>query len=159
MQICELKYLGMLICKFTFTIMYILRKPIALLGIAVAALSTVFCPFLKVPIKGNWNLYETDTSLFLITLGLLGLAVLFFVSRKIALFRFTTITFFVWSILGFVAVYFKINNYFGMKMVDGLLAKTLHLKWGWIVLILSAVVMVLSVSKVKEVKSYDKQAD
>ena len=131
--------------------MYILRKPIALLGIAVSALSTVFCPFLKVPIKGNWNLYDTDTSLFLITLGILGLNVLFFVSRKIALFRFTSIVYLIWSILGLIAVYFKINNYFGMKLVDGLLAKTLHIQWGWAVLILSALVMVWSVKKVKEI--------
>jgi hypothetical protein len=131
--------------------MYILRKPIALLGIAVSALSTLFCPFLKVPIKGNWNLYETDTSLFLITLGILGLSVLFFVSRKIALFRITSIVNLIWTILGLVAVYFKINNYFGMKLVDGLLAKTLHIQWGWAVLILSALVMVWSVKKVKEI--------
>ena len=131
--------------------MYVLRKPIALLGIAVSALSTVFCPFLKVPLKGNWNLYETDTSLFLITLGILGLNVLFFVSRKIALFRFTSIVYLIWSILGLIAVYFKINNYFGMKLVDGLLAKTLHIQWGWAVLILSALVMVWSVNKVKEI--------
>lgn len=131
--------------------MYILRKPIALLGIAVSALSTVFCPFLKVPLKGNWNLYETDTILFLITLGILGFNVLFFVSRKIALFRFTSIVHLIWSILGLIAVYFKINNYFGMKLVDGLLAKTLHIQWGWAVLILSALVIVWSVKKVKEI--------
>lgn len=62
--------------------MYVLNKPFALLGVAVASLSTVFCPFLKVPIKGNWNLYQTDVRLFLITLGILGLTVLFFVMRK-----------------------------------------------------------------------------
>jgi hypothetical protein len=39
-----------------------------------------------------------------------------------------------------------------MKLVDGLLAKTLHIKWGWAVLILSAVIMVLSVGRVKEIK-------
>ena len=132
--------------------MYILRKPIALLGIALSALSTIFCPFLKVPIKGNWNLYDTDTSLFLITLGILGLNVLFFVSRKIALFRVTSIVYLIWSILGLIAVYFKINNYFGMKLVDGLLAKTLHIQWGWAVLILSALVMVWSIKIVKEIK-------
>ena len=131
--------------------MYILRKPIALLGIAVSALSTVFCPFLKVPLKGNWNLYETDTSLFLITLGILGLNVLFFVSRKIALFRFTSIVYLIWSILGLIAVSFLFINSFGMILVDGLLAKTLHIQWGWAVLILSALVMVWSVKKVKEI--------
>lgn len=132
--------------------MYILRKPIALLGIAVAALSTVFCPFLKVPIKGNWNLYQADMNLFLITLGMLGFSTLFFVLRKIVLFRLTAIICLVWTILGLVAVYFKINNYFGMKLVDGLLAKTLQIQWGWLVLILSVLVMVLSVKKVKEIK-------
>lgn len=132
--------------------MYILRKPIALLGIAVAALSTVFCPFLKVPIKGNWNLYQADMSLFLITLGMLGFSTLFFVLRKIVLFRLTAIICLIWTILGLVAVYFKINNYFGMKLVDGLLAKTLQIQWGWLVLILSVLVMVLSVKKVKEIK-------
>ena len=137
--------------KITFTIMLILRKYTALLGIALSALSTIFCPFLKVPIKGNWNLYETDTSLFLITLGILGLLVLFFVLRKITLFRFTAILYLCWTVLGLVAVYFKINNYFGMKLVDGLLAKTLHLQWGWAVLLGSALIVVFSVKKVKEI--------
>lgn len=131
--------------------MMILKKSTAVLGLAMSALCTIFCPFLKVPIKGNWNLYETDTGLFLITLGILGLLVLFFVLRKIALFRFTAITYFAWTILSLVAVYFKINNYFGMKLVDGLLAKTLHIKWGWAVLILSALIIILSVKKVKEI--------
>lgn len=137
--------------KITFTIMLILRKYTALLGIALSALSTIFCPFLKVPIKGNWNLYETDTSLFLITLGILGLLVLFFVLRKITLFRFTAILYLCWTVLGLVAVYFKINNYFGMKLVDGLLSKTLHIQWGWAVLIGSALIVVFSVNKVKEI--------
>lgn len=131
--------------------MLILRKYTALLGIALSALSTIFCPFLKVPIKGNWNLYETDTSLFLITLGILGLLVLFFVLRKITLFRFTAILYLCWTVLGLLAVYFKINNYFGMKLVDGLLAKTLHIQWGWAALIGSALIVVFSVKKVKEI--------
>ncbi len=138
--------------KYTFTIMYILRKPIALFGITVAALSSIFCPFLKIPIKGNWNLYQTDTSLFLITMGFLGLSVLFFAVRKINMYRYASWGFLGWTILGLTAVYFKINNYFGFKLVDGLLSKTIHLKWGWVVLILSAVVMVSSVQKVKEIK-------
>jgi hypothetical protein len=137
--------------KITFTIMLILRKYTALLGIALSALSAIFCPFLKVPIKGNWNLYETDTSLFLITMGILGLLVLFFVLRKITLFRFTAILYLCWTVLGLVAVYFKINNYFGMKLVDGLLSKTLHIQWGWAVLIGSALIVVFSVNKVKEI--------
>ena len=139
--------------------MYILRKPIALIGIALSALSTVFCPFLKVPFKGNWNLYETDTNLFLITIGILGLSVLLYMVRKIYLFRLVSLLFFFWVILGFIAVYFKINNYFGMKLVDGLLAKTLHIQWGWIVLIFGAIIMIWSIKKIKEVNQDEIQAD
>ena len=129
--------------------MYILRKPLALTGMAIVALSTIFTPFLRVPIKGNWNLYELDTSLFMVTIGILGLCVLAFFLRKVSFFRITSRVFFVWTIIGFLGVYFKINNFFGMKFVDGLLSKTLHLKWGWIVFFLGALLMLLSVKKVK----------
>jgi len=45
----------------------------------------------------------------------------------------------------------KINHYFGFKLADGLLGKTLHLKWGWFVLFLGAIIMLFSVRKVKEI--------
>lgn len=129
--------------------MYILRKPLALSGMAIVALSTIFTPFLRVPIKGNWNLYELDTSLFMVTYGILGLCVLAFFLRKVSFFRIVSRVFFVWTIIGFLGVYFKINNFFGMKLVDGMLSKTLHLKWGWLVFFLGALLMLLSVKKVK----------
>lgn len=129
--------------------MLVLRKSTAIFGIAMSALCSIFCPFLKVPIKGNWNLYETDSSLFFITVGIWGVLVLLFVLRKISFFRFTAVIYLLWIILGLIAVYFKINNYFGMELVDGLLSKTLHIKWGWAALILSAIIIIFSVKKVK----------
>src|SRR5690606_11310406 len=131
--------------------MLILRKYTALLGIALSALSAIFCPFLKVPIKGNWNLYETDTSLFLITMGILGLLVLFFVLRKITLFRFTAILYLCWTVLGLGAVYFKINKYFRIEMGEWLIFQTLHIELGWALLIGSGLIVVFSVNKVKEI--------
>lgn len=133
--------------------MYILNKPFSWLGIGVAALSTVFCPFLKVPLVGNWNLYQTDTALFILTIGILALAVLLLFMRKVTVYRFITYLFAGWSVFGFVAVYFKINNYFGMKLADGLLSKTLHLKWGWFFLFLGALILLLSVRKVKKIEA------
>lgn len=132
--------------------MYILNKIYAILGIAIVALSTVFCPFLKVPLIGNWNLYQTDVALFGLTVGLLSLLVLFLFLRKVSLFRWGAYVFMIWCIIGFLGVYFKINNFFGMKLVDGMLAKTLHLKWGWFFLFIGAVVILLSVKKVKDIK-------
>ncbi len=127
--------------------MYILRKPMALVGIFVSALSPLFLPFLKVPIKGNWNLYQTDASLFFITYGLLALCVLAFFLRKVSFYRLCTKIYLGWCVLGFLAVYFKINNYFGMKFVDNLLSSTLHLRWGWFFLFFGALVMLISVKK------------
>ncbi|SMG34558.1 hypothetical protein [Sphingobacterium psychroaquaticum] len=128
--------------------MYILRKPMAIVGMIISVLAPVFLPFLRVPIKGNWNLYQTDVSLFFITNGILGLCMLAFFLRKVSVFRWLTRFYLAWCVLGFVAVYFKINNYFGMKFVDGLLSKTLHLKWGWIVLFIGALILVFSVKKI-----------
>lgn len=132
--------------------MYVLHKSYAWVGIFIAALSTVFCPFLKVPLLGNWNLYQTDMFLFGITNGLLALLVLVLFVRKINAFRMVSFVFFAWCCLGLLGVYFKINNYFGMKLADGLLAKAIQMKWGWFVLFLGAFILILSVKKVKEVK-------
>ncbi|GGH04508.1 hypothetical protein FAZ19_05600 [Sphingobacterium alkalisoli] len=132
--------------------MYILNKPLAWIGIGIGALSTVFCPFLKVPLVGNWNLYQTDVNLFGLSIGLLALSVALLFIRKVNAFRIVTWIFAGWTVIGFVAVYFKINNYFGMKIVDGMLAKTLHLKWGWFFLFLSALILMLSVRKLRAVK-------
>ncbi|TJZ50862.1 hypothetical protein FAZ15_21155 [Sphingobacterium olei] len=136
--------------------MYILNKPLAWTGIGISALSTVFCPFLKVPLVGNWNLYQTDTSLFVVTIGVLALSVLVLFIRKVNAFRIVTRVFAAWTVLGFLAVYFKINNYFGMKFLDGVLAKTLHLKWGWFFLFLGALILILSVRKIKVIKEEEK---
>ncbi|MGV6946055.1 hypothetical protein [Sphingobacterium kyonggiense] len=126
-----------------------LYKPLAYLGFIVVFLAAIFCPFLKVPIKGNWNLYQVDFSLYVITNGLLGLSVLFFFIRKLAAFRFVAAALFIWTILSLILVYLQINNYFGIKLIDGLLAKTLHLKWGWVPLILGALLLFISVRKTK----------
>ena len=127
--------------------MYILNKAFAWLGIAIAALSTIFCPFVKAPLVGRWNLYQTDLSLFFITHGILAVTVIFLFMRKVSLFRWMTWIFAGWCVLGLTAVYFKINNYFGIRFFDGILAKTLHIQWGWFFLFVGAVVLLFSVRK------------
>lgn len=133
--------------------MYILRKPLALLGMGIAGLAPIFLPFLKVPIKGNWNLYQTDVSLFVICYGLLGLCVFAFFLRRVTLYTQASRLFLAWCVFALGGVYFKINNYFGMKLIDGLLGKTIHLKWGWFFLFLGAIIMLISVKKLKPLAS------
>lgn len=133
----------------SFCCMYKLNKNIAFLGIAIASLSTIFFPFLRVTLMGNWNLYEVDSYLFYITNGFLLLMLLLAFMSKVKAFRFFTISFFVWCIIALGAVFFKTNNYFGKKFTDGLISKTIDFKWGWVVLILSAILLLLSVRKLK----------
>ena len=129
--------------------MYMIRKKIAFIGIIVAAVSTIMCPFLKVVLVCNWNMYQTDENLFFITNGLLAIMLLFIFIQKTKLFNFFSKLFFVWCLLAVCAVYFKTNNYFGMSLADGVLSKTIHLRWGWIVLFGAAVVLLVSTSKIK----------
>ncbi len=126
-----------------------LNKPLALIGFFVVFFSASFCPFLKVPLQANWNLYQVDTALFMITNGLLGLSVLLFFMRKLSAFRISACVLIAWIILSFILVFFQINNYLGFKLIDGLLSKTLNIKWGWGVLFLGALLILFSVGKNK----------
>lgn len=58
-------------------IMIIIRKNLALSGLILCLLAGML-PMLKVPIKGNWNLYQTDAALFFITYMLIGVTGLLF---------------------------------------------------------------------------------
>lgn len=127
-----------------------LNKPLALLGFFIVFFSSIFCPFLKVPLQSNWNLYQVDTALFMITIGLLGLNVLLFFMRNLSAFRISAWVLLAWIILSFLLVYFQINNYIGLKFLDGLLAKSLNLKWGWAVLLFGALLILFSVGKGKK---------
>ena len=124
-----------------------LNKPLALIGFFVVFFSAIFCPFLKVPVQANWNLYQVDTALFMITNGLLGLSVLLFFMRKLSAFRISALVLIAWIVIAFILVFFQINNYLGFKLIDGLLSKTLNIKWGWAVLLFGALLILFSVGK------------
>jgi len=129
--------------------MYILFKPLAILGTVMVATSALFCPFLRIPLVGNWNLYQTDIRLFLITYVMLVLCVFLFFFRKIRAYRIATFILGGWSVLAFIAVYFTINNYFGLKLIDGMISKAITLKWGWLVFFLGILLMFFSTRNVK----------
>lgn len=129
--------------------MLIIRKTNAYIGLILAVIAAGIAPIIKVPIKGNWNLYQTDTRLFLITFALIAATAFCLFLRQIKAFRFFTIVFFVWSLLMAAAVYFKSNNYFGRKFWDGMIAKTIHYQWGWIVLLVAVLLLLSSVKKVQ----------
>ncbi|MFD0941849.1 hypothetical protein [Pedobacter boryungensis] len=127
--------------------MLIVKKTNAYLGLILAVIAAGVSPIIKVPLKGNWNLYQTDQRLFLITFAILALTSLCLFLRQLKAFRVLTFVLFVWSLLMAAAVYFKSNNYFGSKFFDKVLAKTIHYQWGWIVLLVAVLLLITSVKK------------
>lgn len=131
--------------------MIIIRKNLALSGLILCLLAGML-PMLKVPIKGNWNLYQTDAALFFITYMIIGITALLFFVRQLTGYRLMTRVAAVWYLISISAVFFKINNYFGWGFADRLLSKSLHMRWGWIVYLVGIALLLLSVKKVKQIE-------
>lgn len=129
--------------------MLVINKPMAFIGLILVFIAG-FLPVLQVKIIFewvNWGLYKTDVRLFLITYSLLAITSLCYFIRQLKAFRLLTRLIFVWVLLMAAAVYFKSTHYFGMKIADNLLGKAIHFQWGWIVLLIGAVLLLLSVKK------------
>jgi glucan phosphoethanolaminetransferase (alkaline phosphatase superfamily) len=129
--------------------MLIVNKPLAIMGLILVFVAG-FCPILQVKIIFewvNWGLYKTDIRLFLITYSFIALLSLCFFIRQLKAFRLLTRVMFIWVLLMAAAVYFKSTHYFGMKIADNLLGKAIHFQWGWIILGIGAILLLLSVKK------------
>lgn len=131
--------------------MIIIRKSLALSGLILCLLAGML-PMLKVPIKGNWNLYQTDAALFFITYMIIGITALLFFVRQLTGYRLMTRVAAVWYLISISAVFFKINNYFGWGFANRLLSKSIHMRWGWIVYLVGIALLLLSVKKVKQIE-------
>ena len=127
--------------------MLAVNKINAYLGLLLAVIAATVAPVIKVPIKGNWNLYQTDSRLFFITSVTIALMAFVLFIRKIKAFKFFTVVFAIWSLLMAAAVYFKSNHYFGAKFFDKVLASTISYQWGWVVLLVAVVLLLTSVRK------------
>jgi len=133
--------------------MLIINKVNAYIGLLLAIIAISICPMIKVPFKGNWNLYQTDSRLFFISLAILAITALCLYVRQLRTFRRLSVVFLLWSILMAAAVYFKSNHYFNSRFFDKILAKTIHYQWGWIVLLVGALLLMTSARKGEDVKS------
>lgn len=129
--------------------MLIVNKLTAFLGLALVAIAGLL-PILQVKIVFqwiNWNLYQTDTRLFLITYALISLTGLAFFVRQLKAYRLLTRVMLIWVLIMIAAIYFKSNNYFGLRIADQLLGKAIHFQFGAIVFLVGAILLVFSVRK------------
>jgi len=127
--------------------MLIVNKINAYIGLLLALLAIGICPMIKVPLKGNWTLYQTDNRLFFISLAILAITALCLYVRQLGAFRRLSWVFFLWSLLMGAAVYFKSNHYFNSRFFDRILSKTIHYQWGWLVLLVAALLLITSARK------------
>jgi len=127
--------------------MLVVKKINAYIGLILGAIAITIAPMLKVPVKGNWNLYQADPRLLYISLGIFALTALFLFVRALRMFRLMAIVALIWSAIMAAAVWFKVNNYFGSKFFDKMLSKTIHFQWGWIVLLVAVLLLATSVKK------------
>lgn len=132
--------------------MLILRKTNAYLGLILAVIAISMAPMLKVPVKGNWNLYQTDSRLFFISLAIVAFTAFCVLLKQIRAFRFFTFVLLIWSLVMAAAVWFNANNYLSEKvvfhkMLNKVLSKTIAYQWGWIVLLVAVLLLVTSVRK------------
>ncbi|RZK42990.1 MAG: hypothetical protein EOO90_04870 [Pedobacter sp.] len=127
--------------------MLIVNKINAYIGLILAVIAITICPMIKVPFKGNWNLYQTDSRLLFISLAIIAITSLCLFVRQLRAFRMLTFVLFAWSLLMAAAVYFKSNHYFNSKFFDKIIAKTISYQWGWIVLLVAGLLLLTSVRK------------
>ncbi len=117
------------------------------MGLALVAIAGL-CPILEIRIVlkwVNWNLYQTDFRLFLITYAFIALTALTFFVRQLKAYRLLTRAMFIWVLVMIAAIYFKSTNYFGLKIADNLLGKAIHFQWGAIVFFVGALLLLFSV--------------
>ncbi|MCX2575484.1 hypothetical protein [Pedobacter sandarakinus] len=132
--------------------MLILNKFRALLGIILCAIAG-FCPILKVPLKGNWNLYQSDARLFFITYIMIAILVLFLFIRKAGAVRFMSVAMAIWYVLSLAAVFFTKNNYTKYGFANKLIGKVVHFQWGWIVLLVGILFLLFSTKRAEKIAS------
>lgn len=128
--------------------MKILVRPMQYAAFAVILVAILFCPFVRVPSAGNWTFFELNQVLFYISIGLLALGLLFMLAKQIRYYIIFTYIFSGWCLSCFLAVYFKMNNIFGLQLLDSIISKTIELKWGWVILFIGAILLLLSIRPV-----------
>jgi len=124
---------------------------------ALLVIAGGFSPMLHIPIIGNWNYWDLDTVLASIIYALATLALIASASNKRGLLRFCG-----WALLfvlafTFVAVYFKVNNYFSfipLKKLAAAASRIIHYRWmGWVLISSGAIIMILFSGRNKKLKS------
>jgi hypothetical protein len=120
---------------------------------ALLVIAGGFSPMLHLPIIGNWNYWNLDTVLASIIYTLATLSLIASAGNKRGLLRFCGWTILFVLTFTFVAVYFKVNNYFSfipLKKLAAAASRLIHYRWlGWALISSGALFMIIFSGKNK----------
>lgn len=116
-------------------------------------------PMLRIPILGNWNYWDLDLSLASIIYLLAIIAIIAATGNKEALLRFCGWAILLVLIFTFIAVYFKVNQYFSfipLKKLAAVASRMVQYRWtGWAMIALGAIIILFSKKRIKKEKFID----
>lgn len=104
-----------------------------------------FCPLMRLPIIGNWNYFDIDTTLAITFYVLVAVALLGSLANKTGLIKFAGWAAIALVAISLVGIYFKVNDSFGFlhfKKLVSVASGMVKLKWGWYVIVAGAAVLI-----------------
>lgn len=126
---------------------------------ALLVISGGIMPMLRIPIIGNWNYWDLDLALASIIYFLAILAIIAVSANKSGLLRFCGWAILVTLIFTFIAVYFKVNQYFNfipLKKLARVASRMVKYQWtGWAMIALGAFIIIIFTKGTKKEKSID----
>ncbi|WP_395626932.1 hypothetical protein [Daejeonella sp.] len=132
------------------------KNYLGILG-ALMVIGGGFSPMLHIPIIGNWNYWDIDTVLASVVYALATLALFAAAGGKFGLLRFCGWALIIVLTFTFVAVYFKVTNYFSfipLKKLAAAASSIIKYRWlGWGLILSGALIMIFFSKKNKNSKS------
>jgi hypothetical protein len=123
-----------------------------LLGALLVAAGGI-SPMLHLPIVGNWNYWDMDTTLATIVYFFVIAGLIASIVGKHALLRFSGVMILLVLALTLVGSYFKIVDYFSfipMRKLASRLSGVVHYRWtGWGMIFAGSLIMILAGKKPK----------
>lgn len=111
-------------------------------------------PMLRIPIIGNWNYWDLDLALASIIYFLAFLAIIAVSANKSGLLRFCGWAILLTLVFTFIAVYFKVNQYFSfipLKKLAAIAGRMVKYQWtGWAMVALGALIIILFTKTIKK---------
>lgn len=116
-------------------------------GIIGAAIMAVggLCPLMRLPIVGNWNYFDIDTSLAITFYVVVAIALLGSLLNKVGLIKFAGWAGLVLVAISLIGIHFKVGDSFSFlhfKKLVNLASGMVKLKWGWFVILAGAAVLI-----------------